>query len=159
MPRNYFRERKHACVRAGGGAEGERISSRLPAERRARPETPSQNPEIMTWAEIKSGTLNRLSHPGAPLCDVLNIYKPVSVALVSCPTNSFNTHCARQVFLILKTKINTHSNPKFKYILFIRPWYYINAKLLRCDNCVVVIQKKVLFCRYLEVKCHGIWNL
>ena len=27
------------------------------------------NSEIMTWAEIKSWTLNWLSHPGAPKCD------------------------------------------------------------------------------------------
>ena len=30
----------------------------------------SQNPEIMTWAEIKSHTFNWLSHPGRPFCSV-----------------------------------------------------------------------------------------
>ena len=35
----------------------------------------SQDPDIMTWAEIKSWTLNRLSHPGAPsVCYVKDDY-------------------------------------------------------------------------------------
>ena len=30
-------------------------------------EAQSQDPGIMTWADIKSWTLNRLRHPGAPV--------------------------------------------------------------------------------------------
>ena len=52
--------------RRWGGSAGERNSSKLPTEYRARCGSGSHNPEIMTWAEIKSGMLNRLSHPGAP---------------------------------------------------------------------------------------------
>jgi len=59
----YLRE----CVRGGKRQRGrEGIASRLPAERRARRGAPSHDPEITTWAETKSRTLNRLSHPGAP---------------------------------------------------------------------------------------------
>jgi len=49
-----------------GRAQRERISSRLPAESRAQHGARSQDPEIITSAEIKSWTLNPLSHPGAP---------------------------------------------------------------------------------------------
>lgn len=128
--------------RAGGGAEGERIPNRVPAEHRAWLKAPPHDPEILPWAEIKGWTLNWLSHSGTPLCDFFNVYKLVSMAPVSRSFNSFNIHCARQVFLILKTKINPHSIPKFKYFLFITPCYYLNAKLFRCGNCIVVIEKK-----------------
>ena len=51
-----------------GGERRERIPSRL----RAISVEPDvgfrlRNPEIMTWAEIKSQTPKGLSHPGAPL--------------------------------------------------------------------------------------------
>lgn len=48
-----------------GRVEGEKILSRLPAhtQHRAQP----HNPEIMTSAEIKSGMLIQLSHPGVPV--------------------------------------------------------------------------------------------
>ena len=52
----------------GAGRGRERISSRLrtvSAEPNTGPEL--TNREIMTWAEIESWTLNRLSHPGAPI--------------------------------------------------------------------------------------------
>ena len=54
----------------GQRAETERergsILSRLPTEHGAQPGAWSRNPEIMTWAEIRSRMLNWLSHPGAP---------------------------------------------------------------------------------------------
>ena len=37
------------------------------------PYTGSYNPKIMTWAEIKSPKLNKLSHPGAPFIYVLQM--------------------------------------------------------------------------------------
>lgn len=47
--------------------EGEKESlSTFPAEHRARHGSQSHDPEVMTWAEIKSQSLNRLSHPGVP---------------------------------------------------------------------------------------------
>ena len=65
-----FRERERArardsmCKWLGRDRERgrERILSRIWAWHGAW----SHNPEIMTWAEIKSQTLNWLSHPGAP---------------------------------------------------------------------------------------------
>ena len=66
------REREHVfvclCVCKEGRAEakGERSSSRLPGERWAQLEAGSQDPEIMTWAEIKSQMLSWLSSPRTP---------------------------------------------------------------------------------------------
>ena len=37
--------------------------------------SPTQDPEIMTWAEINSQTLNQVSQPGAPQSD-FNLYFP-----------------------------------------------------------------------------------
>ena len=61
----YFEtEKESACVWAsqvwhgGREAEGERLSSQLPAECGAYPGAQSQDPEIMIWAEIKSQALN-----------------------------------------------------------------------------------------------------
>ena len=55
----------------GGGAEWERererILSRLHSWNGVWCRAQSHNPEIMTWAEIKSRTLNWLSHPGTSL--------------------------------------------------------------------------------------------
>ena len=52
-----------ACRRDG---ERERVASCLPAELWALRRIGSHDPEIMTWAKIKSQMLNHLSHPGAP---------------------------------------------------------------------------------------------
>ena len=49
-------------ISRGLGPREEKISSKLWSQQGAQ----SQNPEIMTPAEIKSQVLNRLSHPGAP---------------------------------------------------------------------------------------------
>ena len=49
----------------------ERMSSSLPTECEVRDGARSHDPEIMTWAEIKSWTLNQLSLPGAPHFDFL----------------------------------------------------------------------------------------
>ena len=57
-------ERKRERVQVGGGAEEERITSLLRAEHGARRGARSQDTETMTWPEIKSQTLNRLSHKG-----------------------------------------------------------------------------------------------
>ena len=59
----------YLCERAcqwGGRAEGERVSSRLPAERRAQHGVWSHHPEIMTLAKFKTRMFNRLHYPGAP---------------------------------------------------------------------------------------------
>ena len=54
---------------AGGGAEGD---GERESEAGAEPEGGSiSQPELMTWAETKSWTLNPLSHPGAPQADKL----------------------------------------------------------------------------------------
>ena len=59
----FILEREREQERAGRGAE--RISSRLPIEYGAWCGAQSQDPEIMTWAKIKSQLINWLSHPGA----------------------------------------------------------------------------------------------
>ena len=43
-------------------------------ECRAWLEAQTHEPEIMTWAKSKSWMLNRLSHPGAPQNDVLDVF-------------------------------------------------------------------------------------
>ena len=45
----------------------ERLLSRFHTQHRAQCGAQSHNPGIMTWAKIKSQTLNLLSHPGAPV--------------------------------------------------------------------------------------------
>ena len=55
-----FWERLREIERGLGKGQRVRISSRLYAEHGAW----SQNPAIMTWAQIKSQRLNWLSHPG-----------------------------------------------------------------------------------------------
>ena len=58
----YLLERKR--IQPGGAeGEGERVSSRLPAECRAWCRARSHDPEIMTWAETKSQAFNQLQHP------------------------------------------------------------------------------------------------
>jgi len=56
-------------VGRGRGRRRERILSRLHVQHRAWRGARSHDPEIMTWAKIKSQMLNRLSHPGTPLKD------------------------------------------------------------------------------------------
>ena len=51
---------------SGGGAEGEGEGEKLSDEHRAWGRAQFHNPEIMTWAEIKSQKPNQLSHPGTP---------------------------------------------------------------------------------------------
>ena len=54
-------------MRAGvGGAEGQRILSKLHTQHIAWQGAQSHDPEIMTWAKIKSQSFNRLSQPGTP---------------------------------------------------------------------------------------------
>ena len=52
-------------MQAGGGAEGEE-DKWTPYWGGAQQGALSQDPEIMTWTEIKSQMLNWLSHPDAP---------------------------------------------------------------------------------------------
>ena len=55
----------------GAGGEGERENlKQIPTEHRAHQGAWFQDPEIMTWANIKSQTLNQLSH-SVPLCYIL----------------------------------------------------------------------------------------
>ena len=59
----FILERERESTHASRGrVEGERIPSSLHAQCGARCAAPSHDPEIMTWAETKSQTLNRLSH-------------------------------------------------------------------------------------------------
>ena len=73
----YFeRERERSSASRGVGQrdrERERIPSRLRAIN-AEPDAGLRltNREIMTWAETKSRTLHRLSHPGAPPKDTFS---------------------------------------------------------------------------------------
>ena len=57
----------------GREREGQRIWSSLCADSRE-PDAGLElmNPEVMTWAEIKSRRLNWLSHPGTPTLGILN---------------------------------------------------------------------------------------
>ena len=61
----WERERERARVGAGAEREGERESQAGPGLS-AQGSLSLTNCEIRTWAEIKSGMLNQLSHPGAP---------------------------------------------------------------------------------------------
>ena len=57
-----------------GGAEGERIPSRLRAvSTEATVGVKPMNREIMTWAKTKSWIPNHLSHPGTPRSNILNL--------------------------------------------------------------------------------------
>ena len=60
-------------AREGAEGEGERILKQTPCWAESPTWGSSQDPEIMTWAEIKSHKLNWLSYPGAP--DVLGLLK------------------------------------------------------------------------------------
>ena len=59
--------REWASRGTGRGRGRERIPSILCTEHGAQCGASSRNPEIMTWADIKSQMLNFLSHPGAPI--------------------------------------------------------------------------------------------
>ena len=66
--RERGRERAHASRE---GAEREREEERIPSRLHTVSTEPSveikpTNHEIMTWVEIKSQMLNRLSHPSVP---------------------------------------------------------------------------------------------
>ena len=92
----FIWEREREWAR-GGQRERERISNRFPTECGAWPNAWSYNPEIMTWAEMKSQMLIWPSHPGVPsvglflraisaselLCDGMRSLAPFSVSL--CP--------------------------------------------------------------------------
>ena len=72
--REREREREWAC-KQWGGAEGQRkeiILSRLHIQCRAQHRAWSHNPGIMNWDEIKTGVLDQLNHPGAPLVHSLS---------------------------------------------------------------------------------------
>ena len=62
-----FWEKEHTVIQGEGQRERDRISSRLPTLSAQSPMWVSiSGTEIMTSAEIKSGKLNWLSHPGPP---------------------------------------------------------------------------------------------
>ena len=65
--REREREIGNAVRRGQRKRERERLSSWLPTEHRVGGRAASQDPEIMTWAKIKSQSLNWLSHPGIPI--------------------------------------------------------------------------------------------
>ena len=67
----YFRERA-STSEGNGQRERERILNRLHTQHRAQHRARSHNSQIMTWAKIKSQTLNWLSKPGAPTLGILN---------------------------------------------------------------------------------------
>ena len=87
-----------------GGKEGERIPSsvkRIHCTVSAEPSVglDPMNCEARTWAEIKSRTLNQLSHPGAPLF-LFKVNSASNVGLELMTTRSRATHSidwARQV--------------------------------------------------------------
>ena len=51
-------------AQAGGGAEGEEQTDL--DKPRVRQRAQSHDPEIMTWAKVKSQTFNQLRHPSNP---------------------------------------------------------------------------------------------
>ena len=61
---------RHCTWQGGVGIEGEgkRILSRFHAQHRAGPGAQSHDPEIKTWAKIKSQMFNSLSPTGAEIC-------------------------------------------------------------------------------------------
>ena len=70
----HMRKRESKSERAWAEGQGqrrkEREKSRLPFEEKAQCGTRSQDPGIMTWVKGRQ-ILNRLSHPCAPICEVL----------------------------------------------------------------------------------------
>ena len=57
--------------------EGGRVLSRLHTQHGAQCRTRPHDPEIMTWAEIKSQTLNWLNHPDTPQDLIFNVGQKV----------------------------------------------------------------------------------
>ena len=78
----FWRERQSM---GGGGAEreGDRIWSSLQSLTQG---LNSRNREIVSWAETKSWTHYRLSHPGAPPFKILNLILHFLVLLLSLPS-------------------------------------------------------------------------
>ena len=78
--KEWERESEWECLHALGRGR-ERIPSRCQAVR-AEPAAGLDltNCEIMTWAEMKSRTLNQMSHPGTPWASL--IFKPLNHLLV-----------------------------------------------------------------------------
>ena len=119
----YFK----ACKQGKGQRERERkkSSSRLPTECGAWCGALSQDPEIMTWAEIKSWPLNHLSHPGAP--DVQLFKKPLKMR--TDLKMWFLDHCERQknilYFIVLKypIAINSLFYFSFSYIFYYKQFF------------------------------------
>ena len=62
-----FSFKARECVTREEGQGGGRESKAGSMLSRVQHEPRSHDPGIMTWAKIKSGTLNQLSHPGAPV--------------------------------------------------------------------------------------------
>ena len=80
----FIFDRDRECVSRGEAERGgQRIWSRLYTDSRE-PDVglKPMNHEIMTWAKIKSRTLNQLSHPGAPIF-ILSVSLHVPVTTIS----------------------------------------------------------------------------
>ena len=76
----YFWERERKRAREGQERGKHRIHSRFQArDVSTEPDAGLElmNHEIMTWAKIKSQTLNRLSHPGTPIYHIFFIHSSV----------------------------------------------------------------------------------
>ena len=78
-----------------GKGKRERKEERIPSRLHAVSTEPDvglelTNHEIMTWAEIKSLTLNQLSHPGAPVLTILI----VRILITEISVYSFDHHCS-----------------------------------------------------------------
>ena len=76
---NFFFWRERECVSGGveGKRERERIFKQAPHAVKGPKRGSTPNPEIMTWAKIKSWMFNQLSHPGTPklFLVILNSWK------------------------------------------------------------------------------------
>ena len=72
LERERKAERESMQAWGRGQRERERVSSRLSVECWAQSGTESHDPEIRTWTETKSQTLNQSCPPGAP--DAFNLY-------------------------------------------------------------------------------------
>ena len=79
----FLRDREQENMQAGEG-QRKKIPSRLHL---ARPNMGLKltNREIITWAKIKSWTLNRLSHPGMPQAKNLSVILDFSLYLITPP--------------------------------------------------------------------------
>jgi len=74
----FERERAHAS-KSGVEGEGERILKQTRCWVKSWTWSSIPGPETMTWAEIKSRTLNWLSHPGAPSISLLKTTQHTSI--------------------------------------------------------------------------------